>query len=291
MTGWKRAARKYAWGYLFVGPMILLFTLFTFIPVVRSLLLAFQNADGSAWVGFANFQWLASDELFRAAMKNTLVYTVILVPWNLFVSLVVASLIHPFSNRVQSFFRAAFYLPHVTSQVVFALIWLWILNPQYGFLNHLLGLFGAPEIGWLQDPAIALWSVILTELIIVPGSGVILYSAAMGGIPVTLYEAAAIDGATRLGQWWYVTVPLVRATTLYLLVVFTIGSFQVFTKINIMTDGGPGSATQVIVKLIYDSAFRDFDFGLASAMAIVLFVIIGVVSVIQFRYFSSSVEY
>lgn len=291
MTGLKRAVRRYVWGYIFVGPMILLFTVFTFIPVVRSLFLAFQNADGTAWVGLANFEWLAQDEVFHLAMKNTLVYTAILVPWNLLVSLVIASLIQPFSNKVQAFFRAAFYLPHVTSQVVFALIWMWILNPQYGFLNHLLGLFGVPEIGWLQDPTVALWSIILTELVIVPGSGVILYSAAMGGIPTTLYEAAAIDGATRLKQWWYVTVPLVKATTLYLLVVFTIGSFQVFTKVNIMTDGGPGNATQVIVKLIYDAAFRDADFGLASAMAMVLFIIIGAISVIQFRYFSSSVEY
>lgn len=286
---WKKSFHEYKWGYFFVAPMFILFMIFSFIPVIRSILLAFQNYDGT-W-GFGNFTWMMQDTVFWTAMKNTFLFTIVVVPKNLILALVLASVIRPFNNKIQTFFRTAFYLPKVTSAVVFSLIWLWILNPEMGFLNHLLATVGLPKIGWLTNPNTALWSIILTDVVLAPGSGIILYLAAMNGIPKTLYEAAEIDGAGPIAKWWHITVPLVKSTTLYLLVVFTIGSFQVFTKINIMTGGGPGNSTQTIVKLIYDSAFKDYDWGYASAQALVLFVIIGIFSFIQFRYFSSSVEY
>lgn len=286
---WKKKFDQYKWGYFFVAPMFILFMIFSFIPVVRSILLAFQNYDGS-W-GLENFRWMMDDQVFWLALKNTFLFTLVVVPKNLLLALILASVIQPFSNKIQTFFRTAFYLPQVTSAVVFSLIWLWILNPELGFLNHLLATVGIPKIGWLTNPSIALWAIILTDVLLAPGSGIILYLAAMNGIPKTLYEAAEIDGAGPIAKWWHITVPLVKSTTLYLLVIFTIGSFQVFTKINIMTGGGPGNSTQTIVKLIYDSAFKDYDWGYASAQALVLFVIIGTFSFIQFKYFSSSVEY
>lgn len=286
---WKKKFHEYKWGYFFVAPMFILFVIFSFIPVIRSIMLAFQNYDGS-W-GIENFQWMLGDRVFWIALKNTLIYTLVIVPKNLLLALILASIIQPFSNKVQTFFRTAFYLPAVTSAVVFSLIWLWILNPEMGFLNHLLGVFGLQKIGWLTNPDIALWGIIFTDFVLAPGSGIILYLAAMNGIPKTLYEAAEIDGAGFFAKWWYITVPLVKSTTLYLLIVYMIGSFQVFTKINIMTNGGPGNSTQTIVKLIYDSAFKDYDWGYASAQALVLFVIIGIISLIQFKFFSNDVEY
>lgn len=286
---WKRKFHEYKWGYFFVAPMFILFIIFSFIPVVQSIILAFKDFDG-AWT-LDNFRWMMDDSVFWIAVKNTIIYTLVTVPKNLIMALVLASVIQPFNNKVQTFFRTAFYLPTVTSAVVFSLIWLWILNPELGFLNHFLGIFGVQPIGWLTTPDTALWSIILTDFVLAPGSGIILYLAAMNGIPQTLYEAADIDGASGFSKWWNITVPLVKSTTLYLLVVFTIGSFQVFTKINIMTNGGPGDATQTIVKLIYDSAFRNSDWGYASAQALLLFVIIGMISFIQFKFLKTDVEY
>lgn len=288
-SAWRRKFNEYKWGYFFVAPMFILFVIFSLIPVLQSIVLAFKNIDGT-W-GLGNFKWMMDDTVFWVAMKNTLIYTLVTVPKNLLMALILASIIQPFSNKIQTFFRTAFYLPTVTSAVVFSLIWLWILNPEMGFLNHFLGLFGIAPIGWLTSPDTALWAIILTELVLAPGSGIILYLAAMNGIPQTLYEAADIDGASAIRKWWNITVPLVKSTTLYLLVVYTIGSFQVFTKINIMTNGGPGDATQTIVKLIYDSAFKDYDWGYASAQALVLFIVIGIISFVQFKYFKTDVEY
>lgn len=286
---WVRKFHDYKWGYFFVAPMFLLFMTFSFIPVIQSIVLAFKSYDGT-W-GLENFRWMMGDTVFWLALKNTMIYTLVTVPKNLLLALILASIIQPFNNKVQTFFRTAFYLPTVTSAVVFSLIWLWILNPELGFLNHLLGVIGLPKIGWLTNPDTALWSIVLTDLVMAPGSGIILYLAAMNGIPQTLYEAAEIDGASSFRKWWNITVPLVKSTTLYLLVVYTIGSFQVFTKINIMTNGGPGNSTQTIVKLIYDSAFKDYDWGYASAQALLLFIVIGIISFIQFKFFKSDVEY
>lgn len=286
---WRKKFNEYKWGYFFVAPMFILFFIFSFIPVIQSIILAFKDFDG-AWT-LDNFRWMMEDSVFWIAVKNTIIYTMVTVPKNLLMALILASIIQPFSNKIQTFFRTAFYLPTVTSSVVFSLIWLWILNPELGFLNHFLSIFGIESIGWLTSPDTALWSIILTDLVLAPGSGIILYLAAMNGIPQTLYEAADIDGASGLRKWWNITVPLVKSTTLYLLVVFTIGSFQVFTKINIMTNGGPGDSTQTVVKLIYDSAFRNNDWGYASAQALLLFVIIGIISFIQFKFFKTDVEY
>lgn len=286
---WRKKFNEYKWGYFFVAPMFILFFIFSFIPVIQSIILAFKGFDG-AWT-LDNFRWMMEDSVFWIAVKNTIIYTIVTVPKNLLMALILASIIQPFSNKIQTFFRTAFYLPTVTSSVVFSLIWLWILNPELGFLNHFLSIFGIQPIGWLTSPDTALWSIILTDLVLAPGSGIILYLAAMNGIPQTLYEAADIDGASGLRKWWNITVPLVKSTTLYLLVVFTIGSFQVFTKINIMTNGGPGDSTQTVVKLIYDSAFRNNDWGYASAQALLLFVIIGIISFIQFKFFKTDVEY
>jgi multiple sugar transport system permease protein len=192
---------------------------------------------------------------------------------------------------VQSLFRGAFYLPYVTSIIVISLVWIYIFQPEYGFLNWLLGLFGIPRVLWLQDPNIALWSLILSTILVVPGTGVVLYSASIGSIPRELYEAAEVEGASAVQKWWRITVPLLKPTTLYLMVIYTIAGFQVFERVYIMTGGGPINRTTTIVQLIYMTAFSDFNFGRASAQALVLFAIIAIFSFVQFRFLSTDVEY
>ena len=284
---------RHKWSYLFILPSMLLFFVFIGYPVAQAFLLAFQKVDlrSSAWVGLKNFQDVFASKLFWASMRHTFVYAVFVVAAWITSSLVVASLIMPLSNRVQSFFRGAFYLPNVISIVVISLVWIWIFEPDYGFFNYLLKLLGLQRVLWLQNPDIALWSIVLSTVLIVPGSGVVLYSAAMGSIPRDFYEAAEVEGANALQKLISITFPLLKPTTLYLTVIYTIAGFQIFERVYIMTGGGPINSTMTIVQLIYQTAFSDFNYGKASAEALILFAIVAVFSFIQFKFLSTDVEY
>jgi len=281
------------WSYFFILPSMLLFFVFIGYPVAQAFLLAFQKVDlrSSAWVGLKNFQDVFASKLFWDSMRHTFVYAVFVVAAWITSSLVVASLIMPLSNRVQSFFRGAFYLPNVISIVVISLVWIWIFEPDYGFFNYLLKLLGLQRVLWLQNPDIALWSIVLSTVLIVPGSGVVLYSAAMGSIPRDFYEAAEVEGANGLQKLISITFPLLKPTTLYLTVIYTIAGFQIFERVYIMTGGGPINSTMTIVQLIYQTAFSDFNYGKASAEALILFAIIAVFSFIQFKFLSTDIEY
>lgn len=291
---WRRLAwRETAEAYLFILPKMIFFAVFLVTPVIMGVKMAFQNVGPlqSTWVGLQNFQLLAQDGVFWQAMRNTALYTGVVVPVSVMTALGLASLIQPLSNKLQTFYRAAYYLPAVASSVVLAMIWKWLFNADYGLFNYFLGLLHIGKVQWLVLPDVALWSIILMALLSPPGSGVVLYLAAMNGIPRELYEAADIDGASRFQQWWRLTVPLVTPTTLYIVVMSTIGSFQIFTSVFIMTGGGPGNATTTMVTEIYNSAFKFFNFGKASAEALVLFAIVSILAIIQFRWLSRDVEY
>jgi multiple sugar transport system permease protein len=171
------------------------------------------------------------------------------------------------------------------------MVWRWIFQTRFGLANYFLSLFGAEPINWLHSSAWAMRSVIIMAVLTPPGMGIILYLAAMASIPESLYEAATIDGANRFVQWWKITLPLLKPTTLYLMIVSTIGSFQVFDQVMLMTQGGPGYATTTIVHRIYNVAFRDFQFGYAGAMSMFLFVAIITLALIQSKVLSGDVEY
>jgi multiple sugar transport system permease protein len=284
---------RHKWSYFFIAPSMLLFFVFIFIPMIQAFIFAFQKVDlrGSTWVGLDNFINLGSSRLFWLTMQHTFTYAFFVVIAWITSSLVVASLLQPLHGRVQAFFRGAFYLPYVTSIVVISLVWLWIFEPDYGLLNYLVRLMGQPKVLWLQNPNIALWSIVLSTILVVPGTGVVLYSAAMGSVPPEYYEAAEVEGATALQKLLYITFPLLRPTTLYLMVIYTIAGFQIFERVYIMTGGGPINSTMTIVQLIYLTAFSDFNFGRASAQALVLFAIIVIFSILQFKFLSSDVEY
>ena len=284
---------RHKWSYFFIAPSMILFFIFIGYPVLRAFLLAFQKVSlrSSSWVGLQNFQDVFSSKLFLDAMVHTFIYAICVVVAWIVSSLAVAALLQPLSNKVQSLFRGAFYLPYVTSIIVISLVWVWIFDPSYGFFNYLLGLMGLPRVLWLQDPDVALWSIVLSTILIVPGTGVVLYSASIGSIPRDLYEAAEVEGANGFQKWVRITIPLLKPTTLYLMVIYTIAGFQIFERVYIMTGGGPINRTTTIVQLIYMTAFSDFNFGRASAQALVLFAIIAAFSFIQFRFLSTDVEY
>jgi multiple sugar transport system permease protein len=289
------AFRRYGWSYLFVLPTFALFVIFTLLPVVQGLALSLQNArvTGGDFIGLANFVTLAEDPVFRQALGNTILYATVVVAAQVTLALVVASLIQPLGARSRVFYRALFYLPLVNSAILVAMVWRWIFNANpFGLANAALGTIGLGPFLWIGSSDQALIAVILSSVLTIPGGGVVLYSAAIGSLPRELYEAAEVEGAGPFAKWWHITVPLLKPTTLYLLVVYTILAFQVFERVYIMTNGGgPNNATITIVQLIYSTAFQFGRYGLASAMAVVLFVMAIAVAVVQFRALRTDVEY
>lgn len=291
----RAALRRHGWSYLFVLPTFSLFIVFTLLPVAQAIVLSFQSATivGGEWIGLANFETLAVDPVFRQALGNTVLYTTLVVAAQVSLALVVASLIQPLGRRSQMLYRALFYLPLVNSAILVAMVWRWIFNPNpFGLANTALGVFGVGPFLWIGSSDQALIAVILSAILTIPGGGVVLYSAAIGSLPRELYEAAAVEGAGPFTKWRYITVPLLKPTTLYLVVVYTILAFQVFERVYVMTNGGgPNNATITIVQLIYSTAFQFGRYGLASAMAVVLFLMAVAVAVVQFRSLRSDVEY
>lgn len=282
---------KDRWAYLFLLPSFIFFSIFFLFPVVWGVIMSFRyyTLVSSEWVGFGNYKYIFNeDPLFWKSLLNNLYYAAGVVPLWLGKALLVALLIFPFRKSIQTFFKAAFYLPHVTSAVIISMIWLWIFNPPFGLLNWLLG---TPGFAWLGNSTTAMPALILMQVIMGGGSSIVLISAALGSIPSDYYEAAQLDGATPWQQAIRITLPLLKPTLLYLVVMGTISSFQVFTNIYLMTKGGPSFSTVTIVYLIYETAFKYYDFGAASAMAVVLFAIIFLFGLIQFKWLGTDVEY
>ena len=291
----RRFLRRHGWSYFFVAPAMLFLAVFWVYPVLRSVMLAFADLNlrtGSAtFVGLANFQQSFATPVFWLALKNSAVYTLVVVPIALVLTILLSVLVFRLPSRRQTFFKAAFYLPGVTSIAVLALVWKWLFNPVIGLLNILLGFFGLPAQQWLGSPDLALPSLMLMALAGGQGAGIVLLTAAMGSIPPELYDAARIDGARERDELRHVTLPLLRPTLLYLLIIGTIGSLQLFGPVYLMTSGGPDYGTTTAVYYIYEQAFEEFQFGYASAMALIFMLILVAISFFQYRALSSDLEY
>lgn len=292
----KRFFKEHGWSYAFVLPSMLCFALFTLFPVAWALIISFQQGDivsDNQWVGFKNYlrAFTTDSGVFVKAIQNTLYYTILTVVANILIALALAALIQGRHKHVKTFFLAAFYLPAVTSSVIIAVVWKFIYNSEYGFLNYLLSLLHIAPMRWLSDPNLVLNSITLSTILTIPATGIVLFNAAMGSIPPEYYEAAQLDGAGPIMCWWHITLPLIKSTTLYVVVLYTIASFQVFEKVFILVPSGVGNSTQVIVTQIYQNAFQQFRYGIASAQAFILFLMIAAVTVVQFRFFKSDVEY
>ncbi len=289
-----RSARLMESPWLWLMPVLVPFVLFLLLPVVEVVRLSFHQWDWYEWtgVGFAQYRRLARDPEFLRAILHTLVFAMVVVPCWVILTLAIASLIAPLQARARARWTTVFYLTYLVSPVVLAIVWTWMLAPDGdGLINRGLGLFGVDPLPWLVSPRLALFGVILSTALTIPGSGVLLYGAAISALPRELYEAAQLEGATRFAQWRKITVPLLRPTTLYLCVIYTIASFQVFERVYIMTGGGPAGATSVLVERIYTDAFLSFDFGSAAAQAVVLLVLIAAVSSAQFKTLAGEVQY
>ncbi|WP_127585218.1 carbohydrate ABC transporter permease [Paenibacillus koleovorans] len=293
-SSFTRFWKDYGWAYLFILIPVLLFVVFTLYPVISAFIMSFQkyNVLKSRWIGLDNYAYMMKDDVFWKSIKNTTVFTLATVPVNIIITFVLAFFIYQMKNTWQTFFKAALYLPAVASGVTISVVWLAIYDPTSGgLLNRFLSIFGVDPVIWLGQSSTAMFSLILMSYLGAHGSGIILYLAAMGGIPKSLYEAADIDHASGWTKFSKITWPLLKPTTLYLTVTGVITSFQVFISVYLMTQGGPNFATTTIAYLIYQTAFQFSNFGLASAQSFVLAAIIIIISVIQFKFFSSDIEY
>jgi multiple sugar transport system permease protein len=300
MTAPAQPGRRRGWpgwltAYLFLAPGLLLFAAFRVYPLLDGLWLSFTNArlgrSAYAWVGLANYERLLDDTRFHVSLANTAFYTVASTLPILAVPLALAVALNR-GVALRTFLRGAFFFPFTLSVVTVGLTWLWLLDPVVGPFNYYLRTAGVPVRPWLADPVWAMWAIIATTVWFVTGYYLVIYLAGLQDIPRDLYEAAAIDGASGWRSFWAITLPLLRPVMLFVFVTHIIGSFQIFGQVFVMTDGGPGDATRTVVQHLYETAFRSFfHFGSASAMAWVLFAVILIFSVLQFRLLRGHTEY
>ncbi len=277
---------------LFLTPWILGFGLVGAYPLIYSLLVSLTDynplSGQSNWIGFANYTRAFQDERFWQSLKVTALFVLGTIPFTTTLSLALALLINrPIRGR--SFLRASFFLPTVVSLVVVSLIFKQVYSP-FGLLNTLLTAVGLEGHSWLQDPMTALPAVMLMDVWAAIGYYMVIYLAGLQTIPADLYEAAELDGASSARKHWHITLPLLIPTTLFVVVINTIRSLQVFIEIYVMTRGGPLDSTLTTVFYLYDQAFRYFDMGYASAIAYLLFLITLVVSIVQSRLLRSRVD-
>lgn len=282
------------YGYAFIAVALVVFAMFTAYPVVSAFIISFQKYKplGSEFIGFENYIATFGDSLFWKSIYNTILYTVLTVPVGLLISFSVAILILPLRKKTQNMFKAIYYLPAVASGVALSVVWLWIFDPMpSGILNQLLGVFGLENKNWLGSSSTALFSLVLMSWLSSHGTSIIIYLAALIGIDDSYYEAAELDGASFMKKVWYIVIPCLKPTTLFLLVTGVIGSFQVFQNAYLMTGGGPDNATTMVGLLIFNNAFKYFEFGKAAAQSLVLAFIIASISFIQFKFLGKEVEY
>ncbi|PLR76292.1 sugar ABC transporter permease [Bacillus sp. V3-13] len=272
--------------YAFLLPNIIGFLVFIFIPVIASFLMSFTSWNGFGnieFIGLENYKTLVYDPNFRISFVNTILFTLISVPATLFLSILVAVALNR-GIRFLKLFRTAVFLPYVTATIAVGAVWQLIFNPTMGPVNGFLMRFGVENLpGWLSSPNWALVSVSIVYIWHSIGYYMILYLAGLQNIPDDLYEAADLDGAGPIAKFFNVTLPMLSSVIFFTMIIGVINSFKVFDLIYTLTGGGPGRSTHVLVYDIYNTAFKQFEYGYASAMAYVLFLIILIFTFFQFK--------
>ena len=277
-------------GYSFMLPSLIFFLGFVVAPMIICIVMSFTNANMhgdmfGSFAGLSNYTKLFHDPVFLEALRNTFVIVIVSVPATCAFSLWVSSSIYEMKSFSRSFYRIVFYLPVVTGSVAVTAVWKWMFDGYTGIFNSVLNGFGVPNINWLGDTRYALWCIILILFTTSVGQPIVLYVSALGNVDKTLVEAAEVDGANDFQVFWKVKWPQIMPTTLYILVITTINSFQCFALIQLLTEGGSG--TNTVMYHIYYTAFKLTEqaghFGYANAMGVVLAIFIGILSAVQFK--------
>jgi sn-glycerol 3-phosphate transport system permease protein len=292
---WKaRDLRSLAVGLAYLGPSLILFAAFVFVPLGQSVYLSLFNtrATGAitSFAGFDHYVELLTSPSFRSGLVATTLFAVYTVPVGIALGLMLAVLLNQRLRGI-NLFRTMMSSTIAISAAVGALIWLLLLNPSLGLLNYMLSLAGIRGPEWLIQPAAAIIAVSITTIWLTLGTNIIVLLAGLQGVPEEIYEAARIDGARGLRMFTGITVPMVSPSLFFLLVVDTIAVLQAFTQIHLLTRGGPVDATNVLVYSIYQDAFQNFQFGYASAQAVILFLLVMTLTLVQFRFVERLVHY
>lgn len=279
-----RKVREWGIAYLFLAPTVAGLAILHLIPVIRSAYFSFTDFNGVTppdWIGFDNYNALAANPLFWRVLRNTIYYTVGFVPLTMLLALALALLVNQ-AIRGVTFFRALYFMPVVTSVVAISLVWAWLYQPQFGLINYGLGLIGIPGPGWLSSMEWSIPALFIMGAWRSAGFNFVIFLAGLKGIPQDYYEAAKVDGAGWWRRFLYITLPMLSPTMFFVLVVTIIGSFQVFEQTYVLTQGGPAYSTLTLSYWIYQNAFEWFNMGKASALAYTLFLIVMVVTAVQF---------
>jgi multiple sugar transport system permease protein len=286
--------------YSFLAPNFIGFAVFTLIPVIFSVALAFMTWNGGnisrmSWAGLDNFATIFKNFSFEKSdlgitLRNTVLYTLATVPLTIACSLLLALVLNR-AVRGAKALRAVFFFPYVASMVAICMCWNFMLM-KLGPVNQMLALIGI-NVGksWTQTKDLAIWTIIIVSVWRNAGYYMVMYLAGLQGVPAELYEAATVDGATAWQKFWKVTFPMLTPTTFFVSIMMVISCFKIYDVVLIMTDGGPGRATKMLVTYIYDLSFKQIKYGVASAVSMVLFAIVLLVTVVQFRAEKKFVNY
>lgn len=278
--------------YSFLAPNFIGFLLFTMVPVIFSIALSLINWNGGAldkisWAGLSNFQYIFDNFSFTKSdlgitLRNTVVYTALTVPLTIILSLGMALILSK-ALRFSKLYRTIFFFPYVASIVAICMCWNYLLM-KYGPVNQLLNSVGFTMTkSWTQSKTLAMWALVLVAIWRSSGYFMVMYIAGLQSIPAELYEAARVDGANAWQRFWKVTLPMLTPTTFFVTVMLTISCFKIFDTVALMTEGGPGRATKMLVTYIYDLSFNQIKYGVASSVALVLCLIVIGVTIVQFR--------
>jgi len=286
----KRKIRQTLVAYSFIAPNFLGFAIFTLGPIILAFIMAFAEWDGNnpmKFVGIQNFVSLFTNDRFTAALKNTIVYSIFTVPFTLIVALGLAILLNQ-KIKARTFFRTVTFFPYVASLVAVAAVWNMLFTPaKGGLMNQLLiNVFNMQPLKWAASPKTVMLTIVLFSIWKNMGYYMVIYLAGLQGISEDLYEAAALDGAGSLQKFWYVTLPQLKPTTFFVTIMLTISCFKIYDIVYMLAGGSNGVVNKsaiVLVYYIYEEAFRNWKLGSASAAALVLFAIVLVVTLIQFR--------
>jgi len=280
--------------FLFILPALLLLVLFIFYPMARALLISFENYNlisaSSSPAGLDNYKQLLSDSTFLDSLGHSFYFAAIVIPLQTLISLGLALLVRR-SFRGVGLFRTIYFLPVVVSFAIASTIFKLIYNKDYGMLNVILKGIGLPTADFLSNPDISMIGIILLCIWKAMGFFMIVFLAGLNNIPDSLYEAAHVDGAGPIQQFFLVTLPLLKRTTAFVVIITTMDALKIFVPVYITTSGGPAQSTNTVVYYIYETAFKQMNMGYASAAAFILFAIVLIISIVQLRVFRTDVEY
>lgn len=293
LSSFHRLIKKQLWGYFFIFPATILFLVFVLWPVIQEIITGFYRYDitGKKFIGVENYVRFLYDPIAIKTVWNTIKYVFVIVPVVLFGAILISLIIYRQNEIIKGYVRAVFYIPAVIPSICLTVVWKWLYNINFGLFNSIILSIGGEPVNFLGNPKTAIFSVMVIVITWLLGLPVILFTASLGGIPETLLEAADLEGAGKWKKFWSIIWPLLKPTTLYVMVTLTISVMQVVEAILLTTNGGPYYETNSMLLMIYNEAFKKNNIGYASAIGNIMFVIVFIISFIQFKIMEGYTEY